>query len=258
MNQFLILATTLFLVACSGQAQQTATPPASEGQFEPVVVVELFTSEGCSSCPSAEAVLNRLSIATSKDERLIFPLAFHVDYWNRLGWTDRFSSAEFSERQRQYAQHISNGRVYTPQMVVNGASEFVGSNQRTLDVEIEQALAIPASVKLEANGTWSAESNEVSINYSADGALQQAVLRVALVESELITEVKRGENRGRQLAHQNVVRVFETVDLKEKQSGQVQLKVPADATSANLQVVLYVQDGKSWKVLGATCWKVNA
>lgn len=258
MNRILSLAFAFAFVACSSKAQNNSTAIQANEQFEPVAVVELFTSEGCSSCPSAEAVLNRLVANTAEDDRLIFPLAFHVDYWNRLGWTDRFSSAEYSERQRQYAGKISGGRVYTPQIVVNGASEFVGSNQRTLDSELKKALTSPATVQLKASGKVSNEKGLIAVNYEASGELQRAVLRVALVEGGLETEVKRGENGGRKLAHQNVVRVFESVSLAGKSSGELHLKVPEDAANANLEVVLYVQDADSWKVLGATRWKIEA
>src|SRR5581483_91305 len=92
------------------------------------VVVELFTSEGCSSCPPADELLNRMNGRASSNGATIIPLGFHVDYWNYLGWQDRFSSHAYSERQQQYAQRFGLGGPYTPQMVVDGANEFVGNS----------------------------------------------------------------------------------------------------------------------------------
>ena len=98
----------------------------SSASFQPVAVIELFTSQGCSSCPSADQLLSQTINEAKKDGRKIFALSFHVDYWNRLGWADPFSTNEYSQRQRAYAAQLNDNSVYTPQMIVNGSRQFVG------------------------------------------------------------------------------------------------------------------------------------
>jgi len=118
---FTVLSLPILFGTCHSQ------PKAS--YFEPVAVVELFTSEGCSSCPPADRILSRLTAETQRDHRRIYTLSFHVDYWDRLGWRDPYSSSANSDRQRQYAELMKLQSVYTPQMIVNGRIEFVGSDQ---------------------------------------------------------------------------------------------------------------------------------
>src|SRR5512146_3181325 len=117
------LVVLLFVVVTWGQSNPTSPSP---------VFVELFTSEGCSSCPPADALLTQLEKQRQIDGRPIIVLGEHVDYWNNLGWTDRFSSARFSERQSEYARKFGLDSVYTPQMVVNGRTEFVGNDPAAL------------------------------------------------------------------------------------------------------------------------------
>ncbi|MEL7087271.1 MAG: DUF1223 domain-containing protein, partial [Planctomycetota bacterium] len=133
------------LAVCLGVLPAAAEPSADEGAAIPIhntpfAVVELFTSEGCSSCPPAEAVLNRLDRDARQGHQRIFTLAFHVDYWNRLGWTDPFSDRAYSDRQRDYAVTLRERSIYTPQMVVNGTTGFVGSHARRAGQEIGRAL----------------------------------------------------------------------------------------------------------------------
>ncbi len=121
------------------------------------ILVELFTSQGCSSCPPADRLLSRLSAAAQGGETAVIPLSFHVDYWNYIGWTDPFSSAEWSERQRSYAESFDSGRVYTPQLVVNGRRDCVGSNEQRVREEIERAERQRANGRLELElspGGW--------------------------------------------------------------------------------------------------------
>ena len=125
-----IISAGILSLACSNTTKnkeaKQQTVKSMKGKFSPVVVLELFTSEGCSSCPLADNLLPQLA---SLDAAVI-PLSFHVDYWNRLGWKDPFSSAAFSDRQREYGQHFNSDGVYTPQLVVNGEYEMVGSDRR--------------------------------------------------------------------------------------------------------------------------------
>ncbi|MGD1844150.1 MAG: DUF1223 domain-containing protein [Salibacteraceae bacterium] len=254
MNYWMIMISWIGLLACGSQAQEMQSEPVAvtTGSLEAVAVVELFTSEGCSSCPPAEAVLNQLVATLETSDQRIFPLAFHVDYWNRLGWTDRFSKADFSQRQYQYAEKFGGGRVYTPQMIVNGKKEFVGSNQRTLDAALKTSLSQPASVGILAN-CQQLSSGELQVGYGLTNHQSGQILNIALVQQDLETEVARGENRGRKLAHQNVVRHFQSIPLKAETKGEVKLSLTEEELG-NCEVILYVQDQKNWEVLGAVRW----
>src|SRR3954467_1004983 len=143
-------------LAC-GRAAGEPRPPA-----EGPVVLELFTSQGCSSCPPAERLLSKLAAAGTLGDRTVAPLAFHVDYWNDLGWADPFSLPAWTERQHQYARALGGNRVYTPELVVGGATGMVGSDASAVRQAIQRA-ARPA--KLAATAAWSAGS--VTVNATA-------------------------------------------------------------------------------------------
>ncbi len=166
------------------------------------VVVELFTSEGCSSCPPADAVLLDLSRHTQDGGSDLILLGEHVDYWNYIGWTDRFSSAQFSDRQSEYAKKFHLGSVYTPQMVIDGHVQFVGNDvsevQRKIQQEAQQPK--PAQVSLK----WEGKSR-LNIKVQSPTAPHSKVL-LAVTEDGLSTSVGSGENGGRTLHHAAVVR----------------------------------------------------
>ncbi len=213
------------------------------------VVVELFTSEGCSSCPPADKVLAELADDGKKDGRRIFPLAFHVDYWNYLGWRDPFSMRISSERQEQYGVAFRINQSYTPQMIVNGNTEFVGSDRRQARKAVAAALALPArgSVTLRVN----ADGDRQKIEYQVSGAPKDAVLCVAVVESGLVSKVLRGENAGHALSHANVVRKFLTLPLAEP-TGSVSLEPEFLSPKRDLQVIAFLQNPRTMAIFGAT------
>lgn len=221
---------------------------------EPFALIELFTSEGCSSCPPADKLASELVEEAEGDGRNLFVLSYHVDYWDRLGWKDPYSSAEATARQSAYAQQWRARTAYTPQMVVNGAVGFVGSNKGEAEKEIEKALKRDAPVEVAAS-----VSNE-----GADDLRVQAQIKVgvellhrdwdviaALVERGLEQKPKRGENKGRTLKHDNVVREFETVALSGD-SIKIDLEVPSDVDRENASIIVYVQDKHTLKILGVT------
>ncbi|MEM9704235.1 MAG: DUF1223 domain-containing protein, partial [Planctomycetota bacterium] len=132
-----------------GAAEPGAGP--ADGQPPRFAVVELFTSQGCSSCPPADAVLEALAERAAEEAengRILLPISWHVDYWNRLGWADPYSDARHTARQRAYAAELSDGRVYTPQAVVNGAAETVGSRKKNVAALIDKAFKEQANGKL--------------------------------------------------------------------------------------------------------------
>lgn len=169
------------------------------------LVIELFTSQGCSSCPPAEQLLARLTAAGSLGDRALAPLAFHVDYWNDLGWVDPYSSATWSERQHQYARAIGDGRVYTPQLVVGGAAGVVGSDLAAVTDAVRRA-ARPAA--LAATAEWTRAEPIVTIAATAPA---DAEVWAAVWEDGAPTQVARGENAGETMGGDRVVRKLERI-----------------------------------------------
>lgn len=234
-----------------------APKPASANN-DGVAVVELFTSEGCSSCPPAEALLNRIDVDARARNRPVYVLAFHVDYWNYLGWDDRFSAAEFTARQRAYANQLAGGRAYTPQMVINGQEAFVGSKSDVADAAIKKALARPRLIQMSVTATRDGQTVRARASVDAPPGV---VVQFALVEDGLVSNVTSGENHGRRLIHRGVVRAFSTARVREVRRGDsvgrrakeavASLQVPKGVRGA-LSVVAFAQDSKTLTVLSAS------
>lgn len=219
------------------------------------VVIELFTSQGCSSCPAADKLLSEFIDQYASRELPIYGLSFHVDYWNRLGWRDPFSASEFTERQYRYADKLGNRRVYTPQMVVNGKNEFVGSSKRAASSAIRTALATTPSVEIEAT-EMAKSKNTIRLSYTVSGVDNGTTINIALVERGISTDVTRGENRGRKLTHDNVVRGFQQKTASE--NGKVSMNLPKDLDLEKGSIILYAQDSDSYEILGATRVALNS
>ncbi len=204
------------------------------------VVVELFTSQGCSSCPPADKLLRALADQPIDGVEII-PLSWHVDYWNRLGWTDPYSSETATARQQAYARDLSARGLYTPQMVVDGRAEFVGSDRSRAHGVIKNAgnqKKYPLELTLEKTGEI------VSVKASADIGVDTTAWNVLaiLAENEISTDVKRGENSGRELHHTAVVR--DSVAMKQRASAEWNgaLTIPDDSNA--LAVVVLAQDAR--------------
>ncbi len=222
-----------------------------------IAVIELFTSEGCSSCPAADAVL----AAQAATGRLgVFVLAYHVDYWDRLGWKDPFASASASQRQSIYGKVFGTGRVYTPQAVVNGRLDIVGSEAGQIQTAITRELARPAPARVTLGATWSKRMCTATCVITTNPAQTRsaATLTVALVEDALTDVVTRGENAGRTLTHQRVVREFRSVPVTETIAPMV-FTLQEGSIPEHTRVVAYVQDPRH-TVIGAaeTAWRAPA
>lgn len=235
----LILALT---VACAG--------PVAGDSTRPTAVVELFTSEGCSSCPRADVLLGEIAEKAWPDGD-VFGLAFHVDYWDRLGWKDRFSDNAFTKRQYRYAERLPDSRVYTPQMVVDGRVGFVGSNRLQATRSIESALSSADEVVVKASVTRRS-GRRIEVAYEVTPRRPGLDLNVALVQRAVTTDVRHGENGGRTLHHKNVVRAYKQFPLDADGSGETRVSVPDDTDIEACDVVVYVQDRERLEILGAT------
>ncbi|MBA3649656.1 MAG: DUF1223 domain-containing protein [Chitinophagales bacterium] len=215
--------------------------------FEPIAVIELFTSQGCSSCPPADELLSATISDAQKDGRKIFALEFHVDYWNRLGWADPFSDKSFSERQSTYSRFMHLQNIYTPQMVVNGTHEFVGSDDDRLGVSLAEAMKVNAAAAFKRLNA-ARNGNQIEVQYELDGDYTNCKINVALVSLKESTPVKRGENGGRTLHNANVVRQF--TSMKAENTGIIHLtgSLPEDA---NTSIIAFVQNNTDMKITGA-------
>jgi hypothetical protein len=207
-------------------------------------VMELFTSQGCSSCPPADDLLGKYAEENNKN---IIPLAFHVDYWNRLGWQDPFSCNAYSERQKYYSRKLGS-EVYTPQLIINGEKEMVGSDEEKIKTTIAAALnERPLSTITDESCTIS--SGQVKTNYSITGTLNNSMLIALLIQHKVITKVKAGENNGATLINYNIVRAY--ASYPAKQAGSCSLSLPKDGNRSDLSLVLLTQNNGTGKITGA-------
>src|SRR5436190_12460898 len=206
-------------------------------------LIELFTSEGCSSCPAADVALEEIQKKYSDKNVLV--VCYHVDYWNKLGWKDIFSDASFTQRQEYYSNIFHLNSIYTPQAVVNGKKEFLGSNKNKLISSIEEQLSEGSTESIKLNAIQNTEG-KIDVNYSAEGVdakKEQAVL--VLIQKMATNEIKKGENSGRTLHHINIVRNIFYLPLKEKTTS---FTLPAGFSKEDFFVAGFIQDKKSGKI----------
>jgi hypothetical protein len=244
MRSTFILALLILALACS--------PARSETHAGAPVVLELFTSQGCSSCPPADALLTKLA---AEEHANVIPLSFHVDYWNYIGWTDPFSSRTWSERQQSYARFFHEN-PYTPQLVVNGTAYAVGSDERRIRSLIAKAQSEPPAGRIEMKSAI-ASGVKVTLDLTAWSDKAGADVIVVLYETSLSTPVKRGENGGRTLRNDYVVRHFQNVArvVPRKPAHQtVKLDLDPSWTRANLGVAVFLQDPATHAIYGAV-WR---
>jgi hypothetical protein len=223
----LAAAGLVILAACTAATGEPTAKKSTTARAETgPIVVELFTSQGCSSCPPADELLSKIARAGKVDERTVVPLAFHVDYWNSLGWADPFSTEAWTDRQRRYSNALGEGgSIYTPQLVIAGRSHVVGSHSNKIDSSIK-SVALPA--QLDASIAWSTTTATITATAPDD-----APAYVAIYEDNITTAVERGENAGESLRNDHIVRAFK--------------KVAAPGKTATIEITL---DAK-WKTLGA-------
>ena len=224
----------------------------------PVVVVELFTSEGCSSCPPADEMLDRLERTVSGVR--VIALEEHVDYWNNLGWKDRFSAPIFHARQNDYAQFFQSDSIYTPQMVVNGHVQFVADDAGRAAYEINHAASSPQyGLRLQPqHNTKDPSLTDLTIYVKSNRTdkPEPADVYLAISETRLSSNVQQGENAGRMLRHGPVVRSFGVIgNIEARRFNEVglksTLKIPADWNPDHLRAIVFVQEHRSRLITAA-------
>lgn len=213
-------------------------------QAQGPVLIELFTSQGCSSCPAADKNLSEIIQKAEKDGKPVFGLSFHVDYWNYIGWKDPYSRREFTDRQQRYSETLGLESIYTPQMIVNGKVEFVGSSKTGAEKAIGEAQKQKPMYQISISNVIVSD-NQVSLQYSLDKDPVGEILNLAVVERDVENYVPRGENSGKKLHHDNVVKAFKTIPLQRQ--GHLELTIPP-VNSAKASMIVFIQD-KQWRVL---------
>jgi hypothetical protein len=242
----------------TGVRESSSAPPVPG--HNAIVVAELFTSEGCSSCPPADEILSRLVQQQPVANVTVLGLSENVDYWNRLGWVDPFSSPAFSQRQSEYAAQVfrSSG-VYTPQMVIDGSLEEVGSDAGAVYRKIAQAAKLPkAAMNIAATLMPDATAMRIEVNVEVPPevtAREPANMILAVTENNLASDVRRGENNGRLLRHNAVVRSLQTVgDLTPSTrtwSKTTSVSIAREWKPENLKVIGFLQEQQSRRIIGA-------
>jgi hypothetical protein len=243
------VAATLSLLSAHAQTSASNRTP---------VLVELFTSEGCSSCPPADALLAKLDHDQPIQNAEIIVLGEHVDYWESVHWHDRFASSQYTDRQKLYGQRLRFDEVYTPQMVVDGSNQFVGSDAAHAVRAITQAAQTPKLPLSLARPV--VDGRRISSSVSAPSTESHGDLYAALVDISDTTEVRGGENGGRHLQHAGVVRNLQRIgNLKDLGPKPLpfSLKSPGDANIATMRVVVFAQQNGQGNILGAVITSVT-
>lgn len=251
--------------ACRLLPDASAAPPAMPGLGAPPgksdpsavpVLVELFTSEGCSSCPPADQVLAKLEREQAVPGARVVPLGLHVDYWDRLGWADPFASAKISERQRGYSVRLGNGS-YTPQAVIDGRAETVGSRRGSVESLIAEAAKRPhASIAIDVtkrDEQVGAYELTLSVGALPADAAADAELVATLTQNGARIAVARGENSGSTLEHTAIARELVVVAAAPREglpTKTTTLKAPVGIAARDLRVVAFVQERGTRRVLG--------
>jgi len=240
----LLLAAAIGIAAFAGQVSSAS---AETIRLRPKAVVELFTSQGCAQCPPADALLSSLA-----DKGDVIALAYHVDYWDYVGWEDTFGSEAFSDRQRDYAKSWGSSRIFTPQMVVNGTKGVVGSRRHDVHGAVDHA-SLPLAVELVREGDM------LKIAIPADGQYTSAVVWLVTYMNRAKISIDKGENAGKAMVYTQVVTAKQALGMWEGATGaSLKLPLPEMLAEGSTGLAILVQqehDGLPGPILGAAAFE---
>ena len=252
MKRFLVSSCSILIVSIfSGCHSQPADNNAAFGNQKRFAVVELFTSQGCSSCPEADRLLGTLLNQYNNNEHQLIALSFHVDYWNRLGWKDPFSQPVFSERQKAYASQMNLESIYTPQAVINGKWETVGSKETQLKQYINKALAQSNTASLQITEI-SQNGKTLTISYAYEGSKVATALHFAIVQNKATTHIKAGENDGVTLNNFNIVRSWQTTEATNNPKQKIEIHIPEEYNTTEFRVFAFAQEKLSGSIIAVS------
>jgi hypothetical protein len=224
-----------------------AAPVHAQSKSRVPVLAELFTSEGCNSCPPADALLALLLDEQPIEGVFVVPLSEHVTYWDHQGWKDPFGSQQFTARQQQYGLRFNLDSIYTPQLVIDGREEYVGSDRRSIERALRNAAK---TAKPELMVTAVTNGSTIDVSASGPGLLAEsnAELWIALAEDRLVVDVKRGENANRTMKHSGVVRALKSAG-DARQAGTLTITIDPGWKKQDLHVIAFVQSRKDRRIL---------
>jgi len=244
-----ILASLGFMAFMDSDKRELSSIEA--GDYDPIVVLELFTSQGCSSCPSADVLLNKVKKQYHEN---VFALSYHVDYWNYIGWEDPFSKSQYARKQREYNLKFRNRSNYTPQLVVNGREHFVGSSGSKMYDKIKTYSAQKSANGIAVSAV-SVKGNNVDFDFHVLGDREGKEVKAVLVLDERTTQVKRGENRNRTLVNSNIVVAEKFFPLDQK-NGKGTIEIPSIIVPGeDIQLMVFVED-EVYNITGAVKHKL--
>lgn len=211
-------------------------------------LLELFTSEGCSSCPPADELMGK--IQNEYQDKNVYILSYHVDYWDKQGWKDIFSNPDYTKRQYDYAEFLGKEPIYTPQLIINGKTDYVGSQETIVRNAVKATLSKPAAtvdLSLQANQV----NNDLELSYNVEGIAKDGQLWIAVVQKSAKSNVKRGENAHRTLSHYQIVHQLHLISLAKKKKGITVYHLPKNFNTKDFEIIGFVQDSKTGSILGA-------
>lgn len=221
------------------------------GGYDPIVVLELFTSQGCSSCPPADVLLQKVK---QQYPDKVFALSYHVDYWNYIGWEDPFSKSQYTTKQRFYNRKLGYNGNYTPEAIVNGREHFVGSSSAKMNAKISKYGETKAENKINLENV-NRRIKTVTFDFSVEGDLANKLVRAVLVLDERTTSVKRGENRSRILTNSNIVVAEKYLEVNGG-AGSGQITLPALVNPKDVITLMLITETDNLDVTGATKLKL--
>lgn len=233
-------ATVAFNDVLKSAENETEVATSEIVSYDPIVVLELFTSQGCSSCPAADMLLETKKKQFSNE---VYALSYHVDYWNYIGWEDPFSKSVYTVKQRRYNRKFRNRSNYTPQLVINGKEHFVGSNKVEVNAGIDKYIKEKTENNLILKELRSSEGS-VAFAYKVEGKRTDKNIRILLVIDERTTSVKRGENRNRTLKNSNIV-VAEQIQGVDSEERSTSIAIPEIVNATDkISLIVLVEDNE--------------
>ena len=237
----LVILLCLYLSLAELNAQQ-------QTQMYPTVLVELFSSEGCSSCPFADAFLKEMMVLADSNRIPVFFLDYHVDIWNKSGWVDRFSDSSFSRRQREYMVKTHQEALFTPMMFVNGEGALPGNAKKEIGQLVNKNMYAEPQTQLKTRAGYVAASNTLILNYEVLGKSDSCTLNLVLAYREIKSEITGGENKGQTLTHHHTVKDWKWYPIDPSKKGKVEMTLPTDVNLSDLILISFIQQNRTWKV----------
>lgn len=214
----------------------------------PSVLIELFSSEGCSSCPDADAFLQELITIADSSQSPVFCLDYHVDIWNKSGWVDKFSDTSFSRRQREYMVKVRQEALFTPMMFVNGTGALPGAAKKEVAKLINYHMNQPPKVNLQTRAGYVAQSNTLLLDYEVSGNSDSCNLHFVIAYKKSESVITAGENKGKTLVHHQTAKSWKEVTIDPSKKGRVEIQLPNDIPLSNLMLISFVQHTQTWRI----------